>query len=526
MHFHAGIDISTGDITGYKVFAMRDGFVKRIRVYPNGYGKIVYVQHVDGYTTAYAHLSRFAANLEKRVEDEQARLGQYPVALEFGENEFPVKKGEVIAYTGDTGIGSPHLHVEIRDPHQEPINPQLCPNLRAPDNIRPTMFKVAVIPVEGHPEELSDRGARIYTLRHVGPGKYRLRQPLIVAGRAGIAIDTRDQTDDTRFQRSVYRIQLFVDSVLWMDCIHDRAPLEYAQLIGAAYAWPLVDRRIGRFEKLYEEIPGALPFYHSSQPGHGLVGPGLLSHGPHRLKIITADIAGNQAELEGTMIVSEGRGDGSPFSSTNTPDGFPILPGASGSYTFDEGRLTVQYDSGSVFSPLYLTVRRTDTDDGPAYAFTPSSFILRDGLRVSLKTDSTNAHADLFFRNRAALRFLSKRSPDDHGVLQGRIIQTLGTLSVRSDVIPPDVSRLSVRVINHGLVAIGFRIRDNLSGVEYESVKLYIDSTPVIPYIDGEHRRVQYQSSVPLERGSHRIVIRCSDRAGNSRTVEYHFTVR
>ncbi len=106
-HFHAGIDVSTGDRTGYKVFAARDGYVWRINVSPEGYGKVLYVRHRDGYTTVYAHLDRFSKSIEARVRKEQEHLERYPVDITWRPDELPVAKGDVIAYTGETGAGIP-----------------------------------------------------------------------------------------------------------------------------------------------------------------------------------------------------------------------------------------------------------------------------------------------------------------------------------------------------------------------------------------------------------------------------------
>ena len=100
-HFHAGIDVSTGDRTGFKTFAARDGYVWRIGVSPDGYGKVLYVRHSDGYTTVYAHLDRFSKSIEARVRKEQERLERYPVDITCRPDDLPVAKGDVIAYTGD-----------------------------------------------------------------------------------------------------------------------------------------------------------------------------------------------------------------------------------------------------------------------------------------------------------------------------------------------------------------------------------------------------------------------------------------
>ena len=63
-HFHGGIDIGTNGRTGYRVFSVRDGEVYRIRITPNGYGKMLYVRHEDGYFSTYAHLLTFSDTID------------------------------------------------------------------------------------------------------------------------------------------------------------------------------------------------------------------------------------------------------------------------------------------------------------------------------------------------------------------------------------------------------------------------------------------------------------------------------
>ena len=146
-HFHGGIDISTNGQTGYKVFAVRDGYVYRIRIMANGYGKMLYIKHRDGYYSTYAHLLTFSDDINSLARKEQYRLGTYAIDLTLDPSVAPVKKGDVVAFTGDSGFGPPHLHFELRDENLNPINPLLCENFMVGDNIPPSIRRVMVTPL-------------------------------------------------------------------------------------------------------------------------------------------------------------------------------------------------------------------------------------------------------------------------------------------------------------------------------------------------------------------------------------------
>src|SRR5690625_1807543 len=54
-HFHGGLDIKTQQRQGIPIVAAAQGYISRINVSPYGYGKALYIQHPNGYTTVYAH---------------------------------------------------------------------------------------------------------------------------------------------------------------------------------------------------------------------------------------------------------------------------------------------------------------------------------------------------------------------------------------------------------------------------------------------------------------------------------------
>src|ERR1044071_4746770 len=69
-HFHSGVDMSTGGEEGKKVMAASDGYVSRIKVSADGFGKALYITHPNGYVTVYGHLQKFNDSLEKYIRAE------------------------------------------------------------------------------------------------------------------------------------------------------------------------------------------------------------------------------------------------------------------------------------------------------------------------------------------------------------------------------------------------------------------------------------------------------------------------
>ncbi len=86
---HWGIDIKADE--GTPVVATADGTIS-VATFEKNWGNLVVISHADGYETWYAHLQKFDVTENQKV-----------------------KKGQVIAYTGNTGLSmGPHLHYEVR----------------------------------------------------------------------------------------------------------------------------------------------------------------------------------------------------------------------------------------------------------------------------------------------------------------------------------------------------------------------------------------------------------------------------
>jgi hypothetical protein len=213
-HFHSGLDIKTQGVTGQEVVASADGYIYRISITPSGFGNALYIRHPSGYSTVYGHLERFVPEIEKYVNDQQYEKKSFSITLFPTKEQFPVKQGQLIAYSGNSGgSGGPHLHFEIRKSDSErPINPLLF-DFGMTDNIKPVIENLVIYPINHH--TFINNQNLIKKINVIGGhGKYTLsRENVIsVSGLAGFGIKAYDMLNDSPNKCAVYSIELLIDS--------------------------------------------------------------------------------------------------------------------------------------------------------------------------------------------------------------------------------------------------------------------------------------------------------------------------
>ncbi len=303
-HFHGGIDISTNGHTGYKVFAVRDGFIYRISISPNGYGKMLYIKHPDGYVTTYAHLQSFNDSINSIVREEQYRRGTYAIDLVIDTPRILVKQGEIVAYTGDTGFGPPHLHFELRDENLNPVNPMLCENFSVKDDIPPSIRRLMISPLTPYSTVNDGFVPKFFSRFPRNRHTLRIPQVIHVQGQIGFGVEALDRTDGTWSKAGIHRMELYLDDSLSFAMQLDRVPAEETKMIDLDYDFPTIYRGRGKFQKLYIDLGNALPFYEHRPEGSGIVNTEKLTEGEHQYKIVCKDIAGNRTELVGRLLVN------------------------------------------------------------------------------------------------------------------------------------------------------------------------------------------------------------------------------
>lgn len=325
--YHTGIDVKTWGKTGYKVFAIRSGYVLRVGVSPNGYGKVVYIKLDTGETAVFAHLSKFAPRIQKLVEAEQQRLGKYRINLYLKPGQVPVKQGEVIAYTGQTGIGAPHLHFEIRNSKNLPMNP-LSKKYQIPDRVKPIVRRVSFSPLDATSEVNGDFEPVIVTPKWVRSGEYVISEPISFWGKLGLAVRCFDKGVNSFSGYGVYALKLFVDDVLRFEYSYDTLSFQKNRMIELERDYRLSRRRQGRFYKLYKDKFNTRSDYRPNKTWAGVIKSAELSGQPslqskssaapaekidfqtgslfpglHEFRIELSDYSGNVSTIHGRLQV-------------------------------------------------------------------------------------------------------------------------------------------------------------------------------------------------------------------------------
>src|SRR6056297_3309456 len=101
-HFHSGLDFKTEGVSGHNVYAIQSGYVSRINIRPGGYGKALYIEHPNGYTSVYGHLSVFNEQIERYIRNIQYQRKSHAVNIYIQPGELAVSKGEVVALSGNS----------------------------------------------------------------------------------------------------------------------------------------------------------------------------------------------------------------------------------------------------------------------------------------------------------------------------------------------------------------------------------------------------------------------------------------
>lgn len=213
-HFHSGIDIKTGGGIGQPLYAVREGYVYRVKVSPFGFGKAVYLRHPDGEFSVYGHMNGFSTPIEALVREKQYAAKQFEQEIYLDEGVLPVRPGDLVGYSGNTGSSAgPHLHFEIRDPEERIMNPLNYYRPFVADHKKPEVNAIAFEPITST-SLVNGRHDKLVVVPEGKEGEYRIAETVRLHGKVGLEYDGLDRLDGAANSCGINYARLYLDDSL------------------------------------------------------------------------------------------------------------------------------------------------------------------------------------------------------------------------------------------------------------------------------------------------------------------------
>ncbi|HEX9511563.1 MAG TPA: M23 family metallopeptidase [Puia sp.] len=316
-HFHMGLDIRTMGREDLPVYAAADGYISHVKIEPYGLGKALFITHPNGRTTVYGHLDRFFPELSAMIQQRQYAAERWEQELDLPPGRFPVRKGQFIAYSGNTGSSqAPHLHFEIRDTRTgRNINPLLS-GFTIPDELPPVIK--GLYWYDRRISTYSTRARKIALTSQ--EGIYRTTEPVIKLNSplVSLGISATDKASNSPHLSGIFHAELWLDDSL----IHafSLTDLSYAD---TRYINACIDYTKWIRSGIYVQHLSILPGNHLSiftSPGKdGLIR--LKDTLVHLVHIRVSDVNNNYSDLDlKIQLASPSPLSGSSVSAVSVPD--------------------------------------------------------------------------------------------------------------------------------------------------------------------------------------------------------------
>lgn len=523
-HFHSGIDIKTQGVTGKEVVAAADGYVYRIGVSPTGFGNALYLRHSSGFSTVYGHLQKFSPEIDAYVKSQQYERKSFTVTLFPPKEKFPVKQGDLIAFSGNSGgSGGPHLHFEVRKADSEvPLNPLLF-NFGPADNIKPVIEKLFIYPAIS-----TSTINNLHNIKKISVagsnGNYYIPSgdEISISGPAGFGIKAYDQLNDNSNKCGIYSIELRIDSLLKFSYIMDEFSFNESRYINSHIDYETYMRENSFIERAFVLPNDKLSVYKN------VINRGIFNFADgktHHIEVAIKDVYNNRSaisfDVKSTVPLTGGN---------EKPAREGVMMPYSRNNLFRAQNIALSIPSGALYDTLYFLYKR---DNGTPQMLSDVHYVhnkytpLQRPCSLSIKPTYVPAGKEskmLIVQMSDDFKKSGINSSYSDGYVTGDIV-SFGMFFAGIDTVAPAIyaNQLQPGADLTGKSELRIRITDDLSGIKsYE------------PAIDGKWALFEYDQKndvliyrfdpVRLTKGTtHSLTLKVTDNKENQSNYSCDF---
>lgn len=513
-HFHSGLDLKTKGVEGLPVYAVADGYVSRIKISTWGYGKAIYINHPNGYTSVYGHLQMANGAIEETIHKRHYSEKSFEIEMFFKPSELPVKKGDIIAFSGNSGgSGGPHLHFEIRDTKTEMIiNPLLFGyDKLVVDKYKPKVNSIMVYPLNDTIAVNNSFSAQNIDLSVNNEGSY-VTNKVFSNGAIGFGLNVFDNMTNPYNKNGIYKVSAFVNGVPYFSYKFDTFSFDESKHINYFIDYYRYKNMGQRFQKMFMDTDFPLSIVNQNKRD------GILKVQPaasYTYKIIVEDFSQNTSVIEIPVVYKKSTVESSNQESSS------LKIKAKNEYIFEEDICTI--------------------------TFPPNTFYADFKIKMSVKDEVLYLHEDeIPVKNSFSISFDISKLPDDLkkksfiAYIDGKDIdyvksyvkgdkisakvKKLGNYKVVQDTIAPKIYAVDFsegKTIDN-YTTITAKISDNLSGID--SYKAYLNGNWILMEYDYKTKKLVHTLSDNVYvKGKNDFKLVVTDEMNNSTTFESYF---
>jgi murein DD-endopeptidase MepM/ murein hydrolase activator NlpD len=523
-HFHSGLDIRTGGEEGKPVYAIADGTISRVNISSTGFGKALYITHPNGYTSVYGHLKKLNGAIGNWIREQQYKKESFEMDIPVDPGILKVKKGDVIAYSGNTGLSEgPHLHFEIRDAAtQEIINPMLF-GLPFRDSAPPKIYNVRIYPFDGNSMVNFTGNPVTLAVNASGPDcKVNSKDTVKVSGNIIFGIQALDFSNDTGSRDGITSIELFVDTVCYFTQKIERFAFAETRYANSELDYPQLIKNGQRIMRSYIAPNNKLSMYGRNK-NKGIVN--FMDTKAHKVLYIVKDAFGNTSRF--TFWVKSHLPAPGGIPGNRMPKGTLLACGKSNHISADGiifdlpadalyEDLDFIYSSSSAVHGSYSSVHHLQNETVPLHSSSSLS-IKADGVPKALISKALIVKVD------ANGHFSGKSSKLEKDFIRTQV-REFGNYAVAVDTTPPVIKPVNVgQNKNVGKQqSLSLKISDNLSGIQ--SYRGTLNGKWILMDFDAKSNLLVYTFDDRIKPGKNSFLLVVKDAVGNETVYQATLT--